>query len=307
MAIPDFQTLMLPLLKLLGDGREHRFADAVDALADEFGLSQDERAKMLPSGRDRLIRNRVGWARTYLGKAGLLRAARRGFLQITDRGREVLTSNPGRVDMKFLERFPEFLQFRELRRERSDAEPDVGPTIPATSAEATPEEVLDTSYQRLRAELEADVLDQVRACSPSFFERLVVELLVKMGYGGSLLDAGQAVGRSGDGGIDGIIKEDRLGLDAIYLQAKRWESSVSRPEIQKFAGALQGHRARKGVFITTSSFTREALEFAKSIDSKIVLIDGITLARLMVDHDLGVTTIRSYEIKRIDSDYFSEE
>jgi restriction system protein len=308
MAVPDFQSLMLPLLKLLGDGREIRFSDAVEALADEFGLSEDERAQMLPSGRDRLIRNRVGWARTYLGKAGLLRAARRGFLQITDPGREVLASNPGRVDMKFLERFPEFLQFRELRHERSDvqAESAVAP-IPATPTDATPEEALDVSYQRLRGELEADILDQVKTCSPSFFERLVVELLVKMGYGGSLLDAGQAVGRSGDGGIDGIIKEDRLGLDVIYLQAKRWDSSVSRPEIQKFAGALQGHRARKGVFITTSSFTREALEFSKSIDSKIVLIDGITLARLMVDHDLGVATVRSYDIKRIDSDYFSEE
>jgi restriction system protein len=308
MAVPDFQTLMLPLLKLLGDGREHRFSDAVEALADEFGLSEDERAQMLPSGRDRLIRNRVGWARTYLGKAVLLRAARRGFLQITDRGREVLASNPGRVDMKFLERFPEFLQFRELRHERSDAQAEsaVAP-VPETLTDATPEETLDVSYQRLRGELESDVLDQVKACSPPFFERLVVELLVKMGYGGSLLDAGQAVGRSGDGGIDGIIKEDRLGLDVIYLQAKRWDSSVSRPEIQKFAGALQGHRARKGVFITTSGFTREALEFAKSIESKIVLIDGTTLARLMVDHDLGVATVRSYEIKRIDSDYFSEE
>jgi len=308
MAVPDFQSLMLPLLMLLGDGREHRFADAVEALADEFGLSQEERAEMLPSGRDRLIRNRVGWARTYLGKAGLLRAARRGFLQITDRGREVLATNPGRVDMRFLERFPEFLQFRELRHERSDTQTEnAGPPISATTTDATPEEVLDVSYQRLRVELESEVLDQVKACSPSFFERLVVELLVKMGYGGSLLDAGQAVGRSGDGGIDGIIKEDRLGLDLIYLQAKRWDSSVSRPEIQKFAGALQGHRARKGVFITTSGFTREALDFAKSIDSKIVLIDGVTLARLMVDHDLGVATVRSYEIKRIDSDYFSEE
>ena len=210
--------------------------------------------------------------------------------------------------MKFLERFPEFLQFRQLRHERSDTQTEnAGSAISATPTDATPEEALDVSYQRLRAELESDVLDQVKACSPSFFERLVVELLVKMGYGGSLLDAGQAVGRSGDGGIDGIIKEDRLGLDVIYLQAKRWESSVSRPEVQKFAGALQGHRARKGVLITTSSFTREALEFGKSIDSKIVLIDGITLARLMVDHDLGVATVRSYEIKRIDSDYFSEE
>lgn len=271
---------MLPLLELLGDGHEHRFGDAVEALADEFRLSEDERSQMLPSGRDRLIRNRVGWARTYLGKAGLLRAARRGFLQVTDRGLEVLASNPGRVDMKFLERFPEFLQFRELRHERPDARPENTPPPSTTmSSDATPEEALDVSYERLRSELESDVLDQVKACSPSFFERLVVDLLVRMGYGGSLIDAGQAVGRSGDGGIDGIIKEDRLGLDVIYLQAKRWESSVGR----------------------------EALGFVESIDSKIVLVDGSTLARLMVDHDLGVASVRSYEIKRIDSDYFSEE
>ncbi len=308
MAVPDFQSLMLPLLELLGDEREHRFVDVVEALADEFALSEEERSQMLPSGRDRLVRNRVGWARTYLGKAGLLGAARRGFLQITDRGREVLASDPGRVDMKFLERFPEFRQFRELRHGRSDCLPEnASPSVASTSADATPEEALDASYQRLRGELESEILDQVKACSPSFFERLVVELLVKMGYGGSLVDAGQAVGRSGDGGIDGIIKEDRLGLDVIYLQAKRWESSVGRPEVQKFAGALQGHRARKGVLITTSSFTREALEFARSIDNKIVLIDGITLAQLMADHDLGVANVRSYEIKRIDSDYFSEE
>ena len=247
MAIPDFQSLMLPLLRLLSDGREHRFADAVEVLSAEFGLSQQERQRMLPSGRDRLIRNRVGWARTYLGKAGLLRAARRGFLQITDRGREVLASSPGRVDMKFLERFSEFIQFRELRHDQGETQTENPvPVISVAPADATPEEALDASYLRLRAELESDVLDQVKACSPTFFERLVVELLVKMGYGGSLLDAGQAVGRSGDGGIDGIIKEDRLGLDLIYLQAKRWDSSVSRPEIQKFAGALQAPPSAQG-------------------------------------------------------------
>jgi restriction system protein len=202
-----------------------------------------------------------------------------------------------------LEQFPEFVAFRELRHERPD-EPAV--TV-NSSSDATPEEALDSAYQRLRLDLEAELLDQVKAASPSFFERLVVELLVRMGYGGTLRDAGQAVGKSGDGGIDGIIKEDRLGLDLIYIQAKRWDGTVGRPEIQKFAGALQGHRARKGVFITTSSFSADALEFTSRIESKIVLIDGAALAKHMIDHNVGVSTSRSYEVKKIDSDYFSEE
>ncbi len=175
------------------------------------------------------------------------------------------------------------------------------------SIDATPEEALDAAYQRLRIDLEAELLDQVKEASPSFFERLVVQLLVRMGYAGTLRDAGEAVGKSGDGGIDGIIKEDRLGLDVIYIQAKRWDSTVGRPEIQKFAGALQGHRARKGVFITTEGFSSEAVDFVSRIDSKIVLIDGSMLARYMIDHEVGVTASRSYDVKRIDSDYFTEE
>jgi restriction system protein len=207
-----------------------------------------------------------------------------------------------RIDVKYLEQFPEFVAFRELRHERQEEDPP-----PITHTDATPEEALEGAYLRLRLDLESDLLEQVKAASPSFFERLVVELLVRMGYGGTLRDAGQAVGKSGDGGIDGIIKEDRLGLDVIYIQAKRWEATVGRPEIQKFAGALQGHRARKGVFITTSAFSSDAQEFASRIDSKIVLIDGPALAKYMIDHNIGVSPVRSYEVKKIDSDYFGEE
>lgn len=303
MAIPDYQTVMLPLLRFLRDGKEHNIGEVVESLADEFDLSPDERQQLLGSGQQTVIRNRAGWARTYLKKAGLIASTRRGFFRITERGQAVLASKPERIDLKYLEQFPEFVAFRELRHERADE-----PSAPVDSqTDATPEEALDAAYQRLRLDLEAELLEQVKSASCSFFERLVVELLVRMGYGGTLRDAGQAVGRSGDGGIDGIIKEDRLGLDVIYIQAKRWDSTVGRPEIQKFAGALQGRRARKGVFITTSAFSSDALEFASRIDSKIVLIDGSALAKHMIDHSVGVSTTRSYEVKKIDSDYFSEE
>jgi restriction system protein len=304
MAIPDYQTVMLPLLRFLRDGKEHSLGEAVDAVSDHFTLSPEERQQLLPSGASTVIGNRVGWARTYLKKAGLLESPRRGFFRLTDRGHEVLKGKPERVDVRFLERFPEFVAFRAVRHDRPAS---TGSADAALDDDATPEEALETAYQRVRATLEAEVLERVKTASPAFFERLVVELLVAMGYGGSLRDAGQAVGRSGDGGIDGIIKEDRLGLDALYIQAKRCETPVSRPEIQKFAGALQGHRARKGVFLTTSSFTKDANEFVRMIDSKIVLIDGETLATLMIDHNVGVSAVRSYDLKRIDSDYFSED
>jgi len=303
MEIPDYQTVMLPILRFLKDEKEHNIGEVVDALNDEFNLSAEERQQLLGSGQQTVIRNRAGWARTYLKKAGLIASTRRGFFRITERGKSVLGSNPKRIDVKYLEQFPEFVAFRELRHGRAD-EPPVPISMPS---DATPEETLDAAYQRLRLDLEAELLDQVKTASPSFFERLVVELLVRMGYGGTLRDAGRAVGGSGDGGIDGIIKEDRLGLDVIYIQAKRWDSTIGRPEIQKFAGALQGHRARKGVFITTSSFSSDALEFASSIDSKIVLIDGSALAKHLIDHNVGVSTSQSYEVKKIDSDYFSEE
>jgi restriction system protein len=233
MAIPDYQTIMLPLLRAIADGNEHSLGVVIESVSDALGLSPEERQQLQPSGQSRVIGNRARWAQTYLKKAGLIESPRRGFVRISERGRSALASNPSRIDVKFLEQFPEFITFRDLRHERSDE------SAPASAfSEGTPEEALDAAYQRLRSDLESELLDQVKTASPAFFERLVVELLVGMGYGGTLRDAGQAVGRSGDGGIDGIIKEDRLGLDVIYIQAKRWEATVGRPEIQKFAGAL---------------------------------------------------------------------
>lgn len=289
---------MLPLLRFLGDGSEHPVSAAVEAMAKEFGLTADERQQLLPSGTSTVIGSRVGWARTYMKKAGLLDSSKRGVIRITDRGAAVLKKKLSRIDVKFLDQYPEFVAFRALRRNVTATEQETA---------ATPEEALDDAYQTLRANLESELLQRVRSASPAFFERLVIDLLVRMGYGGSFRDAGQAIGKSGDGGIDGIIKEDRLGLDVIYVQAKRWEATVGRPEIQKFAGALQGHRARKGVFITTAAYSKDAREFAEKIDSKIVLIDGEHLANLMVDNGVGVSLVGAYELKRVDSDYFTEE
>jgi restriction system protein len=295
---------MLPLLQLVADGAEHSIRETVAPLASHFGLTAEERDLLLPSGQQTTFSNRVGWARTYLKEAGLLEAPRRGYLRITQRGREVLARSPKSLNYAFLEQFPEFLAFRSRRRERAET----GAPEPAVlrAPARTPEEEIDDAYQRVREGVAAELIQAIKACSPAFFERLVVDLVLKMGYGGTRADAGQAIGRTGDGGIDGIIKEDRLGLDAVYLQAKRWEQVVGRPEVQKFAGTLQGHRARKGILITTSSFTRDAHQYASSIDSKIVLLDGDALAQLMIDHNVGVNPVATYELKRIDSDYFVE-
>lgn len=297
---------MLPLLRLTGDTKEHRFRDLVEQLADEFSLTDAQRAEMLPSGTAPLFDNRAGWARTYLKQAGLLQSAKRGVLQITERGSDLLSKPPVKIDVEFLRRYQEFREFQVRRRTKEVDTPDA-PNATVASTDQTPEDALAAAYQTLRSNLEAELLDQVRSMSPAFFERLVIDLLVSMGYGGSRQDAASAVGKSGDGGIDGIIKEDRLGLDVIYVQAKRWEGTVGRPEIQKFAGALQGQRANKGVFITTSSFSSEAEEYTNIISSKIILLDGRQLAKLMVDHNVGVAQVGLYEIKKIDSDYFEGE
>lgn len=302
MPIPDYQSLMLPLLRRLGDGAEHSLRDLIIQLAEEFGLTDAERKELLPSGRQPVFDNRVGWARTYMKKAGLLESPRRGWVRITPRGLDVLKEQPERIDVPVLERFEEFRAFRALRTTTAPTDQAL-----ATGAEPSPEESLAQAYEILKQAVLAELLDQVRQASPKFFERLVVELLVRMGYGGSFQEAAGAVGRSGDEGIDGVIKEDRLGLDVVYIQAKRWAQPVGRPEIQKFAGALQGHRARKGVFITTSSFSKEAREYVERIDSKIVIIDGERLAELMFEHNVGVSTVATYWVKKVDSDFFLEE
>lgn len=298
---------MLPVLRVAADGQEHRFRDVVEELATEFSLTDEERNALLPSGTAPLFDNRVGWARTYLKQAGLIESGKRGYFNITERGKALLAENPTRIDNNSLERFPEFVAFRQ--KKSGDAQ-TVGNVVVATTAqstdiaESTPEELFARAYQKLRNNLEAELLDQVKSSTPSFFERLVIDLLVAMGYGGSRQDAGSVIGRSGDGGIDGTIKEDKLGLDVIYVQAKKWEGTVGRPEIQKFAGALQGQRANKGVFITTSSFTREAKEYAGFIASKIILVDGEQLVQLMADHNVGVSTVSTFHVKKVDSDYF---
>ncbi len=298
MAIPDYQSIMLPLLKLAGDEQEHKISEVTDMLADQFELSDEERKVLIPSGRQSLFYNRVGWARTYLVKAGLLEKTRRGYIKITERGLELLKENPNEITAKFLRRYPEFIEFQST--DKVDMPPEV-------STKQTPEELIEEGYQNIRDNLASELLVEVKNSSPQFFERLVVELLVKMGYGGSRKDAGEAIGKSGDEGIDGIIKEDRLGLDVIYIQAKKWENNVAPAEIQKFVGALHGKKANKGVFITTSSFSKNAWAYAEDVGTNVILIDGNQLAQLMIDHDVGVSSVSSYEIKRIDSDYFIEE
>jgi len=306
MTMPGFQDMMLPVLNFTADGHEHRLRELVDETADHFELDEAERSQLLPSGQQTVVQNRVAWARTYLVKAGLLDSTRRGYVRITDKGRQVLSSTPAQIDVAYLRaNYPAIKEFISGSSSNNDGTRQ--PPPPVDGDGQTPEERLEQSYLHLRNELVEELLTQVKDLTPAAFERLVVELLVKMGYGGSLKDAGRAVGQSGDGGIDGIIKEDRLGLDTIYLQAKRYtEQAIGRPAIQGFVGALQGVRARKGIFITTSRFAAPAVEYAKSIDTKVVLIDGQQLAEYMIDFDLGVTRAHTFDVKRIDADYFEQ-
>lgn len=303
MPIPDFQTLMLPLLRFCADGVEHGRHDALLILAKEFALSESELAELLPSGKQGKFVNRLAWAKSYLKQAALLETTARGVFRITERGKAVLAENPARIDMKYLERFPEYQAFRSIQRVKNSLDNESGSAI----QQATPEELLESGYRQVCSSLAVDLLVQVKNASPSFFERMVVDLLLSMGYGGTREDAGQVVGKSGDGGIDGIIKEDRLGLDVIYIQAKRWEGDIGSSEIRNFIGALSMHKAEKGVFITTSGFNKNARETAAKVNSKIVLIDGPMLAELMIDFGLGVSSVNTYEIKRIDSDFFAED
>jgi restriction system protein len=289
---------MLPLLKLVNDQQEHSINDLIEALAVQFQLSEDERKEMLPSGQQARFDNRVGWARTDLKMAALLESTGRGKVRITPRGLEVLKSNPVEITRKLLRQFPEYETYFSRQENKQDEKGE--------EPKQTPEETLESSYQSLRRDLAQEILERIKQCSPRFFEKLVVDLLVSMGYGGSRKDAGEAVGRSGDDGIDGIIKEDKLGLDVVYIQAKRWGGTVGRPVVQAFAGSLEGHRARKGVLITTSNFSQDAKEYVTRIEKKIVLIDGEQLAQLMMDHGVGVTEVVTYTIKKADLDYFDE-
>jgi restriction system protein len=307
MAVPDYQSLMLPLLQFAASkGGETSTIEAVEALAKEFSLTEDDLKEMLPSGIQSTFVNRVGWASTYMKKAGLLEATRRGFYQITARGKELLKKQPKSINVKLLKQYPEFIEFQQLKGTRG-SDKIAGSKGKSDASVATPSEALEAAYENLRDELADELLTRLKKVSPAFFERVVVELLVKMGYGGSRTDAGKAIGRSGDGGIDGIIKEDKLGLDVVYIQAKRWNNnSVGRPDVMQFAGALQAQRANKGIFITTSRFTDDARSYVSQIGSKIVLIDGEQLTSLMIEHDVGVSTVSLYPVKKVDSDYFEE-
>ncbi len=283
------------------DEGEHSLAEAQEAVAKEFHTPAKEREQLLPSGRQGTFYSRVGWAKAYLQKAGLIESTGWGRFRVTSRGKDVLRTRPSRIDLKTLSQFS---GFKALGNPGGDA----GSTAPAPAESArTPEELLEDSYQALRRRLADDLLEQIKRCSPRFFEKLVVDLLLKMGYGGSRKDAGELVGPSGDEGIDGLIKEDRLGLDVVYIQAKRWADKVGRPVVQAFAGSLEGKRARKGVLITTSEFSSDASDYVKQIEKKIVLIDGETLSGLMIDNDVGVLTSETYALKRMDADYFTED
>ena len=304
MAIPDFQSIMLPLLKYLNDKKEHTSRDTYSSLARLFNLTEEEEKMLLPSGVQEIFYNRIAWAKAHLKMAGLVEDVRRGIYRITEKGEQVLKQKPERIDIKVLKQLPGYKERVLVKKEEpNDIEDESVP-----NGISTPEESIEFGFQRLRSNLEVEILNRVKGGTPEFFERLVIELLVKMGYGGSRLDAGKAIGKSGDAGIDGIIKEDKLGLDVVYIQAKRWtDTVVGRPEIQKFVGAIAGQRATKGIFITSSTFSSEAQEYIKQIGTKVVLIDGEKLAEYMVDHNVGVTISNVYEVKRIDSDYFNEE
>lgn len=306
MPVPDYQTLMRPLLEVLGDGAEHPLREIKERLAAHFALTPDEREQMLPSGAATVFTDRVSWARYYLQRAGMLQQSRRSVYQLTDNGRELLRDIQGRITAAHLrDRSTDFQEWVDgSRATNSQPRPE-----PETEVEQqnTPEEALTNAYLSLRGAVESDLLARLRACSPGFFEQVVVRLIVAMGYGGSLQDAGRAIGRTGDEGIDGIINEDRLGLDIVYIQAKRWTATIGRPDIQQFAGALAGKRARKGVFITTSGFSTEARTYVGSIEPKIVLISGEQLAAFMFDHNVGVAPASIYEVKKVDADFFDED
>jgi restriction system protein len=303
MPIPGFQELMLPILTTVRHGEEYSIAGLRPLIASQFQLTEEELRQKQPSGVNFVFANRLAWANIYLERAGLVEKIRRGNWIISPLGLQVLNERPGQIDVRFLKRFPGTVKFTEGSR----AEAAVVISDPGSEVIATPQETLESAYAEIRKTLAAEILQVVNSSSPKFFEKLVVDLMLKMGYGGDFRDAGSVTGGSGDQGIDGMINEDRLGLDVIYLQAKRWQDSVGRPELHRFVGALHGKRARKGVFITTSTFTREAKDYVESIDPRVVLIDGSQLAEYMIDFGLGVSEVQRYSIARIDSDYFVED
>jgi restriction system protein len=298
MPVPDFQSFFRPLLDIAADGKEHSIQEARESIAKSMALSDDDLKELLPSGIQRKFDNRVAWAKSYFVQAKVLESSRRGFFKITTRGIDLHKRGHQRIDVRILNEYPEFVEFHSPKGIK-EAEVESSPE--------TPEETLQKSYESIRSDLASQIIQRIAGKPPEFFERLVVDVMVAMGYGGSRADAGKQIGGVGDEGIDGIIKEDKLGLDLVYLQAKRWQGTVGRPEVQKFVGALHGKRAKKGVFLSTGKFSEDAKHYVETIDPKVILIDGLMLAELMIDHGVGTTSTATYEIKRIDSDYFMEE
>lgn len=302
MSIPDYQSLMLPVLVAVSDGLTHKGSAIAASVAAALQLGEDDLAQMNLGSKQTTFFNRTNWAMTYLTQAGLLKRPKRGLYEITERGRGALNSGLDRITVGYLNQFPEFLDFKN--RTHAKTAKAVGATE-VVETEGTPTEQMEAGYLTLRAELAESLLEQVLSCSPAFFEQLVVDLLVAMGYGGSRVDAGKAVGGTGDGGIDGVIKEDRLGLDEVCIQAKRFtDTTVGRDTVQAFAGSLEGRRASKGVFITTSQFSKQAEEYVSKISKRIILIDGRRLAELMMDYGIGVSGVATYTVQRLDADYF---
>ncbi len=307
MAIPDYQSLMLPVLKAAGEG-ETRVPIAAEKIADWLGLTDDEREELLPSGKQRLLHNRVHWAKFYMTKAGLIDSPKRGVFVASQQGKTLLAANPSQIDVDLLRTYPAFLEFYSASSQSTA--PDAGPaTTVAAASMSTPEEQIDAAHSVLSSALKADLLARILEQSPAFFERVIVDLLVGMGYGGSHENAAMRLGKSGDGGIDGVIDEDRLGLDRICVQAKRYAShvSVGRPEVQGFVGSLEGVGANKGVFVTTSSFSKQAADYVKALQKRVILIDGKRLTKLMIEFGVGVRVSRTVEVKRLDEDFFNEE
>jgi restriction system protein len=299
MSIPDFQAFFRPYLEAIADGKTYHISEVKEVVAASMNISDEARAHMLPSGTMSTFNNRVAWAKTYLKKADLLSQPQRAHVQITEKGLEVLKMDE-KLNVAFLKQFDAFREFHEMKPSEK------GELDPVENTVSTPEELLQNAWQEIRDSLVHEILDKVKSCTPDFFEKLVVDLMLAMGYGGSISDAGIVTPSSRDGGIDGLIKEDKLGLDLIYLQAKRWEGTVGRPEIEKFIGALAAHGANKGVFITTGRFSKEARDYIPRNDTRIIHIDGARLAQLMIEHNLGVSIQQAFHLKRMDTDYFEE-
>ena len=310
MSVPKFHEFLLPLLKQLKDDKEHLVSELKKNLITNLKLSPEDLRKRVPSGVQTLFYNRFYWAKTYLKKAGLIRQISRDLIVITERGKKILEQAPPFIDVSYLKQFPEFCDFKNTKKEPTKTSSDYqSNNIPLKEPDITPLEELESAYSQLQTKLKQDLLENIMGCSPTFFEKLVVELLIGLGYGSSKEESGKAFATTKDGGVDGVIKQDKLGLEQIYIQAKRWKSNntVSRPEIQKFAGALQGKRVQKGVFITTSQFSKEAKEYAKNLSIKIILIDGNSLTDYMIQSNTGLLPDTQYETKKIDFSYFEDE